>query len=58
MDQNKTMIVFVGTSDNWQMDLGIGMRTSDVPSSVGPAGGGGSSGGGGGGGCFLDLSIK
>lgn len=58
MDQNKTMIVFVGTSDNWQMDLGIGLRTSDVPSSVGPSGDGGSSGGGGGGSCFIDLSIK
>ena len=56
MDQNKTMIVFVGTSDNGQMDLGIGLRTSDVPSSVGPAGDGGGSGGGGG--CFIDFSIK
>ncbi len=58
MDQNKTIIVFVGTSDNGQMDLGIGLRTSDVPSSVGPAGGDGSSGGGGGGGCFIGLATK
>ena len=31
MDRNKTIIVFVGTSDNGQMDLGIGLRTSAVP---------------------------
>ncbi len=57
MDQNKTVIVFVGTSDNGQMDLGIGLRTSDAPSSVGPAGAG-SGGGGGGGGCFISHAAK
>jgi hypothetical protein len=56
MDRNKTIIVFVGTSDNGQMDLGIGLRTSDVPSSGGTAGGGG--GGGGGGGCFFSLATE
>ena len=49
MDQNKSIIVFVGTSDNDQMDLGIGFRTSEIPST--PSSGGG---GGGGGGCFLN----
>ena len=48
MDQNKSIIVFVGTSDNDQMDLGIGFRTSDIPAE--PK----SSGGGGGGGCFIN----
>jgi hypothetical protein len=48
MDQNKSIIVFVGTSDNDQMDLGIGFRTSEIP--ITPSSGGG----GGGGGCFLN----
>jgi hypothetical protein len=48
MDQNKSIIVYVGTSDNNQMDLGIGFRTSDIP--ITPSSGGG----GGGGGCFLN----
>jgi hypothetical protein len=59
MDQNKSVMVFVGTSDNGQMDLGIGLRSSDLPPSAVPAGdGGGSDDGGGGGGCFFDVSIK
>jgi hypothetical protein len=49
MDQNKSMLVFVGTSDNGQMDLGIGFRTSELPA----AGNGG--GGGGGGSCFVQT---
>ena len=50
MDENKSIIVYVGTSDNNQMDLGIGFRTSVIPAE--PSGGGGD--GGGGGGCFLN----
>lgn len=57
MDQNKSIFVYVGTSDNDQMDLGIGFRTSDIPvdeidnDDVG--GGGGSSGG-----CFITDIAK
>lgn len=57
MDRNKSIIVFVGTSDNGQMDLGIGLRTSDVPTSVGPVGSDGDSGGGGGG-CFIGFATE
>jgi hypothetical protein len=62
MDQNKSIIVFVGTSDNGQMDLGIGLRTSAVPTLVDPAGSDGDSGGGGdgdgGGGCFIGFATQ
>jgi len=51
MDQNKSIIVFVGTSDNDQMDLGIGYRTSALPRTEPPPAGRD----GGSGGCFIQA---
>jgi len=55
MDQNKSIIVFVGTSDTGQMDLGIGLRTSDLPASQSKDDGGGD--GGSDSVCFISSMI-
>jgi hypothetical protein len=57
MDRNKSMIVYVGASDNNQMDLGIGFRTSDPPALETSRASSGQSDGGGGGGCFIDNMM-